>query len=763
MTPVSYEFLRSGLKRLRQLLLVVYLTGAVIRAETVAAEPPLESAPGAVTPEWLNPRAKFHIPIGIPNTVDTLKTFIEAEGCFSPGFATFGVYCWVRDSLGLLHAPTQSASHCTHGLAAGGLLIPWSSWQAGPVTVHSEVCQVEKSSPAGAVQVVALRVELSNTTAEAHRISLFLAIRPLGPAGWPIKTISVDGRDTLLVDGHTALVADRPSQALGVTGSDTAGAAAVAGRVPDGIVANSPDGNGSGALQFDIDLPAHGRTTVGAFCPVLAGRRAVGHRWDPSGHDNFRETAVFNPAEGGSLQPDPGAAWCRSLRTQELFDEATAYWRGLTARVRLSLPDRRWSEAFAAIAGHIAMNLNEDAPDVAVINYTTFNRDGMYNTEVLQQSGLFDWAAQAIDYLYAHPFNGRPYPEADNPGQILWVTAQHWRYTRDKAWLKRILPNVRKLAALVRYCRTTPTPHWVDMQGLEFGEALPVQRRKELQPGRCDGSNFNYTEAYDIAGLRAAAVLCAAAGESQEATTWSAFAEQLLNDYDKKFGSKLGHGYGSYCVLWPCRLYPLDQGPAHDQFCSIGAQKYGGWPYFPPATAHQGLLAGNREAGHGTLAAHLDHPQMQGWYAFDEGPFSGVGGWEAPLRTRWKKTAAMPHGWAIAEVTLLLRDSLALEDGDRLLLLAGVPDAWLTHQDGLTVERLPTHFGDLSFTYRVAGDRGTLQLTGTAQPPGGFVLRLPKSGNPAIFADGKDIPLTSRGDASLPAGTQRVTLDFRRP
>ena len=114
-------------------------------------------------------------------------------------------------------------------------------------------------------------------------------------------------------------------------------------------------------------------------------------------------------------------------------------------------------------------------------------------------------------------------------------------------------------------------------------------------------------------------------------------------------------------------------------------------------------------------------------------------------------------------LTLLLHDSLALEDDDRLVLLAGVPDAWFRHPDGLAVDRLPTHFGELSFTYRVAGDRGTLQLTGHAQPPGGFVLRLPKFGKPAIIADGKELPAMPGGDVSLRAGTRCVTLDFRQP
>lgn len=33
----------------------------------------------------LDPLGKVHIPIGIANSLDTLKTFVEAEGNFSPG------------------------------------------------------------------------------------------------------------------------------------------------------------------------------------------------------------------------------------------------------------------------------------------------------------------------------------------------------------------------------------------------------------------------------------------------------------------------------------------------------------------------------------------------------------------------------------------------------------------------------------------------------------------------------------------------------
>src|SRR6185369_1932802 len=79
----------------------------------------------------LDPRGKIHIPIGVPNTLDPLKTFVEAEGNFSPGLGSYGIYFWVYDPADKkLYAPTQPGVTVTHGLAPGALLIPWTEWDA---------------------------------------------------------------------------------------------------------------------------------------------------------------------------------------------------------------------------------------------------------------------------------------------------------------------------------------------------------------------------------------------------------------------------------------------------------------------------------------------------------------------------------------------------------------------------------------------------------------------------------------------------------
>jgi hypothetical protein len=256
-------------------------------------------------------------------------------------------------------------------------------------------------------------------------------------------------------------------------------------------------------------------------------------------------------------------------------------------------------------------------------------------------------------------------------------------------------------------------------------------------------------------------MLAEAAGEKEDAIAYSGFAASLFGDYDEKYGENLPGSYGSYSVLWPCRVYPFEGTKAYEQFRSLGAQEPRSWRYFPLATAHQGLLTGNREAGHGTLQIHLEHEQMQGWYAFDEGGKSGSGGW-GHVRTTWDSSVAMPHGWAIAELHLLLRDCLVFENGGQLVLLGGVPEDRFTSGMGIKVENLPTHFGNVSFEWIPAEGGAKLKFTGAASPPDGFVIRLPAPLKSTKVFDGNEhLPVSPNGDCHLPGYAREVYFQFR--
>jgi hypothetical protein len=543
-------------------------------------------------------------------------------------------------------------------------------------------------------QVVACRIEMENTGKKKVTDRFYVIIRPEGPAGYSINKLEKKG-STLLVNGHTGIIFSEIPGKLGVSEFDNASSIAGAGGEFLPVKAVSKAGNCSALAVFEVSLNP-GKTKILEFiCPVLAGRRVKGHDWDGASKGAQFDLTPPDPKKG-ILQPDYGKKVYGKLSADDIFCGAEKLWEDISGRFCVDLPDKRWNEALKAILCHSAMNMNEGAPDVSVVNYNVFNRDGVYTANIFQKSGNFPLAEKAIDYFLRKPFNGRTDVEADNPGQVLWIAGQHWLYKQDPIWLSERIE-----------------PHYVKAGSLKYGKSLPsnkkgerpAERKQILRPGSCDGFHPEYTEAFDIAGLKSAELLLLAAGHIKEARECSKLSSLLLKKYDLKFGKQLAKGYGSYSVLWPCALYTYSEGKAYKTFRGIEGQKPAGWRYFPLATAHQGLLAGNRAAGYKTIEEHLAHPQMKGWYVFDEGGGSGCGGWNY-YRTKWDTSIAMPHGWAIAELWLLIRDSLVYEDGNKLVLFSGIDPKWFRRE--LKINNFPTRFGNLTASW----SKGKLHVSG---------------------------------------------------
>jgi hypothetical protein len=122
----------------------------------------------------------------------------------------------------------------------------------------------------------------------------------------------------------------------------------------------------------------------------------------------------------------------------------------------------------------------------------------------------------------------------------------------------------------------------------------------------------------------------------------------------------------------------------------------------------------------------------------------------------------MPHGWAIAELWLLMRDCLAFENDQRLVLLSGVPPAWFTHDNGIMVEGLPKYFGKLNILWKPEQGGATLSLSCEAEPPGGYLLRLPESLKAKIAVNGQTVSAVTAGEFLLPPQTKQVNINLDR-
>ena len=122
---------------------------------------------------------------------------------------------------------------------------------------------------------------------------------------------------------------------------------------------------------------------------------------------------------------------------------------------------------------------------------------------------------------------------------------------------------------------------------------------------------------------------------------------------------------------------------------------------------------------------------------------------------------ALPDLDAAAAFIRLVRASVALESGDQLCLLAGLPADWLLSGWPLRLSGLPTAFGPLELLVQSAGQELRIETGPDCRPPGGYVISLPAEPRAeALRIDRQSAVLGDPTRVEVPPGAHSVAILF---
>jgi len=393
------------------------------------------------------------------------------------------------------------------------------------------------------------------------------------------------------------------------------------------------------------------------------------------------------------------------------------YWQGMADRAaRIEVPCRKASEAL--LAAHVCQLIASDHGEVhgGEDFYDVFYpRDGAYQVMELEEAGLTEAAAKAVEhYLNCQDDEGRfrgggnQGKQLDANGQSVWTLWQYWKITGDRAFLQRVYP--RMLRAV----------HWT-MQARRATSA-PFTGVLHAAPadGECLWEGRHHIVGYDLWNLRG--MLCTAdaataLGETEDAEQLLAEAAAYRRDIDamwKKTGlphfppswEKDGTHWGNTETLWPTELFARDDPRVAALSRHVREDFAGGFiegtiqwkgrgnveaihPYMGAYTTMTDLIRGQHEQVVEDFYWYLLHSTAA--HAFPEGIYY-------KKRMAWSHT--IPHVTGACNYAIMLRHMLLHEAGDELHLLLAVPDWWLDEGEEIRVERAPTHFGVISFSVR---------------------------------------------------------------
>ncbi|MDY6835591.1 MAG: hypothetical protein SVY53_12405 [Chloroflexota bacterium] len=136
------------------------------------------------------------------------------------------------------------------------------------------------------------------------------------------------------------------------------------------------------------------------------------------------------------------------------------------------------------------------------------------------------------------------------------------------------------------------------------------------------------------------------------------------------------------------------------------------------------------------------------------------------MPNRWWYMGDIPHGWACAELILLLRDILFFEveedNNPHIYIAPGVMPHWLADNNSIGVTGAPTVFGD-TFGYRLSHDANSKELTITiSNTPQGIPWYIyPCRFGDVVSAtcDNGEAKVVGR-EVHLPAETTSVTIQY---
>jgi hypothetical protein len=724
-----------------------------------------QDAPRGFYPRSFSGEQEFWTVVGVDG--DREEGLLGEDGALEVGQGAFSIEPFLFADGKLI---TWSDVTATPSLAEGYLPIPTVTWTFGSLSL--DITAFASGPPGGSV--LRARYRVRNHGAKAKRLRLFLAMRPFQvnpptqflnqPGGVSaIREIAWDGR-TALVNGERRVApATRPSS-FGATTFDGGEISEHLrlGKLPAASKIVDSFGFASGALEWDLEVPAGGKQTVDLLVPLHAppGIEIPGYKQTPlpgaskedrSGKSRTGRSSVardFNPGrQSASDFPTALAATARD-------------WHRRLDRVDIHLPLAAGPlvETYKTVLAHILINRDGPALQPGSRSYArTWIRDGSLTSSALLRAGLDDPVRELIDWFAPYQFSSGkipccvdargadPVPENDSNGEFLFLVAEYWRYTHDRATVEKVWPHVEKAVAYIDELRAQRrTDEYRQPPKLRYFGLLPESISHEGYSSHPVHSYWD--DFFALTGLKDAADLARDLGKTAEADRCAADRDEFRADLYASINRVIQEAKIDYIPasadLADCdptstttaispggelddlraKLPPQALERTFEEYWQdIETRKAGDWKAYTPYELRVvGTLVrmGQPERARELLRLFLADRRPPTWNQWPEVVFKDL---RAP-----NFLGDLPHTWVGSDFIRSFLDLLAYErDSDQALVLAaGVPDAWIAAPGGVSVRRMPTPWGLLDYSLAAEGASVRLKVgAGLKVPPGGVVFR----------------------------------------
>ncbi len=676
--------------------------------------------------------------VGLPDEPN--EAIVDPRGLVTPWYDGFSVDCWAFYQ-GELILPAESLE-VNHYYEDGHIPILHTSITFSEITMDSEVFAATVSDDPVIFQEVSVR----NDSEEIKEFSVYLALRPYNPEGLSlIKTLEYDAENgSIAVNGDIGMILAQEPDGIAL------------GKYSDGDVAS----------QLPRLNNRHRITCPNGFATGVVEYRLTLHPTET------QAMHVRYPLQRGSIIEERLQA-LREARHEKRKKRMVKYWSELVdSGMTVTLPDKWVEDSFYLNKAYLLTFYDGESITPGPFTYHQFwMRDAAYMVNVLDKVGLQAQAHRIIgtfpDMVEEDGCVSIPEGEWDSNGQMVFTLMDHYRFIKDRDYLERIYPVVKRAAEWI----DTKRQSTVDDDAPHAGLLPPSMSAEHLGPN----DYFYWDDLWGLKGLEDAAEAAAELEKRDDheallakAKGLRAAIERSLEAVDERLGERLlpsspyrrpdSAMIGSICALYPLRLYPTD-----DERIMNTIEWLMEHSWFEDAFFHNIAHSGcgtylTMQVAH-ALAWNKDRRAVDifNWVLENATPTFT---WPEAIHPQTKGGCMGDghHGWAAADYLSLLRDLLFFEDGETLVITPTMPTSWL--QGDIEVAHAPSYFGEVNFTIRstVYTNTLTLELDCTfSREPASIVWCLPRGITRAVV-DGEEVDVVERNKIVVEPSTHTVEV-----
>lgn len=459
------------------------------------------------------------------------------------------------------------------------------------------------------------------------------------------------------------------------------------------------------------------------------------------------------------------------LQTQNFnkeFESGVKFWTEKINHIKFNLPASadRIINTYKSQLVYILINRDKAGIQPGSRSYErSWIRDGSLTSSALLKSGIVPEVKDFINWYSGYLYeNGKvpcvvdargpdPVPENDSHGQFIYLIREYYNFTHDIDFLRekneKVLEAVNYIEKLIAECSTDHYKNGNDSVRAQYG-LVPESISHEGYSAKPMHSYWD--DFFIIKGLKDAVdiqhILGNTAEEQRIAKIRDTFKTNLYNSINLTMKNK-GIDYIPGCAelgdfdatsttvsLTPCNeLLNLPKPQIYNTF-----DKY--YDYFTKRknntidwvnyTPYENRVIGSfimlnePERAHDLINFFLDDQKPRDWHQWAEVVWKND-------RTP-KYIGDMPHTWVGSDFINAIRSMFVYENeyDNALVLASALYQDWIDEPEGMSVENLPTYYGEISYSIKKEGNSYRFTISGD--------LKLPSNGIKIQNFNGSKMP-----------------------